>query len=51
MFHTNRGPVKFNVWDTAGQEKFDEMKVGYYMQAQCAVLMFDVISSYVQEYA
>ena len=51
VFHTNRGPVKFNVWDTAGQEKFGEMKVGYYMQAQCAVLMFDVISSYVQEYA
>jgi len=20
-FHTNRGPIKFNVWDTAGQEK------------------------------
>ena len=19
-FHTNRGPIKFNVWDTAGQE-------------------------------
>ena len=21
LFHTNRGPIKFNVWDTAGQEK------------------------------
>ena len=20
LFHTNRGPIKFNVWDTAGQE-------------------------------
>lgn len=20
IFHTNRGPIKFNVWDTAGQE-------------------------------
>lgn len=20
VFHTNRGPIKFNVWDTAGQE-------------------------------
>jgi small GTP-binding protein len=20
QFHTNRGPIKFNVWDTAGQE-------------------------------
>ena len=51
VLHTNRGPVKFKVWDTAGQEKFGEMKVGYYIQAQCAVIMFDVISSYVQEYA
>lgn len=22
VFHTNRGPIKFNMWDTAGQEKF-----------------------------
>ena len=21
-FHTNRGPIKFSVWGTAGQEKF-----------------------------
>merc|ERR1712156_1197893 len=21
VFHTNRGPIRFNVWDTAGQEK------------------------------
>ncbi|CAN0039414.1 unnamed protein product, partial [Rangifer tarandus platyrhynchus] len=24
VFHTNRGPIKFNVWDTAGQEKFEK---------------------------
>ena len=23
LFHTNRGPIKFNVWDTAGQEVRD----------------------------
>ena len=23
LFHTNRGPLKFNVWDTAGQEVSD----------------------------
>ena len=51
VFHTNRGPIKFNVWDTAGQEKFGELRVGYYIQAQCAIIMLDVTSSYVQEYA
>ncbi|KAK2118033.1 hypothetical protein P7K49_004920, partial [Saguinus oedipus] len=40
VFHTNRGPIKFNVWDTAGQEKFDGLRDGYYIQAQCAI-MFD----------
>lgn len=32
MFHTNRGPIKFNVWDTAGQEKFGGLRDGYYIQ-------------------
>ncbi|XP_041087983.1 GTP-binding nuclear protein Ran isoform X2 [Polyodon spathula] len=44
LFHTNRGAVKFNVWDTAGQEKFGGLRDGYYIQAQCAVIMFDVTS-------
>merc|ERR1712085_121122 len=26
LFHTNRGPIKFNVWDTAGQEKFGGLR-------------------------
>ena len=43
MFHTNRGPSKFNVWGTAGQEKFGGLRDGYYIQAQCAS-MFDVTS-------
>nr|XP_054102928.1 GTP-binding nuclear protein Ran-like [Callithrix jacchus] len=43
VFHTNRGPIKFNVWDMAGQEKFDGLRDGYYIQAQCAI-MFDVTS-------
>mmetsp|Transcript_2120 Transcript_2120/g.2882 ORF Transcript_2120/g.2882 Transcript_2120/m.2882 type:complete len:218 (+) Transcript_2120:95-748(+) len=43
-FHTNRGPVKFNVWDTAGQEKFGGLRDGYYIQGQCAIIMFDVTS-------
>merc|ERR1712061_377799 len=43
-FHTNRGVIRFNVWDTAGQEKFGGLRDGYYIQGQCAVIMFDVTS-------
>lgn len=41
-FNTNYGPICFNVWDTAGQEKFGGLRDGYYIQGQCAILMFDV---------
>ena len=34
IFHTNRGPIKFNVWDTAGQEKFGGLRDGYYIQGK-----------------
>lgn len=43
-FTTNRGLLKFNVWDTAGQEKFGGLRDGYYIQGQCAIIMFDVTS-------
>jgi len=29
LFHTNHGPIKFNVWDTAGQEKLSGLRDGY----------------------
>jgi len=41
-FHTNRGVLKFNCWDTAGQEKFGGLRDGYYIKGQCAIIMFDV---------
>jgi GTP-binding nuclear protein Ran len=44
QFFTNRGPIKFNVWDTAGQEKFGGLRDGYYIQGHCAIIMFDVTS-------
>ncbi|XP_037843985.1 GTP-binding nuclear protein Ran-like [Chlorocebus sabaeus] len=44
VFHTNRGPIKFHVWDTAGQDKFGGLRDGYYNQAQRAITMFDVTS-------
>ena len=43
-FHTNRGPICFNVWDTAGQEKLGGLRDGYYINGDCAVIMFDVTS-------
>ncbi len=59
-FQTNRGLIIYNVWDTAGQEKFGGMKTktffsinswtflglrdGYYIGGQCGIIMFDVTS-------
>ncbi|KAG0151960.1 hypothetical protein CROQUDRAFT_36153 [Cronartium quercuum f. sp. fusiforme G11] len=43
-FHTNHGMICFNVWDTAGQEKFGGLRDGYYIQGQCGIIMFDVTS-------
>eukprot|EP00002_Diphylleia_rotans_P001437 TRINITY_DN107_c0_g6_i1.p1 TRINITY_DN107_c0_g6~~TRINITY_DN107_c0_g6_i1.p1 ORF type:complete len:213 (+),score=44.11 TRINITY_DN107_c0_g6_i1:92-730(+) len=43
-FFTNRGPLAFNVWDTAGQEKFGGLRDGYYIGGQAAIIMFDVTS-------
>ena len=28
-FYTNHGPIRFNVWDTAGQEKLSGLRDGY----------------------
>jgi Ras family len=44
QFHTNFGAICFNVWDTAGQEKFGGLRDGYYIQGQCGIIMFDVTS-------
>ncbi|KAJ1658505.1 GTP-binding nuclear protein gsp1/Ran [Dispira simplex] len=43
-FQTSHGPICFNTWDTAGQEKFGGLRDGYYIQGQCAIIMFDVTS-------
>ena len=43
-FHTNCGPIRFDCWDTAGQEKFGGLRDGYYIHGQCAIIMFDVTS-------
>jgi len=41
-FFTTLGPVIFNCWDTAGQEKFGGLRDGYYIGGQAAIIMFDV---------
>lgn len=43
-FHTNFGEIKFDVWDTAGQEKLGGLRDGYYIDGQCGIIMFDVTS-------
>lgn len=44
MFHTNRGPIKYNVWDTAGQEKFGGLRDGYYIQGASRLHQTDLFS-------
>jgi len=43
-FSTNLGNIQFDVWDTAGQEKFGGLRDGYYINGQCGIIMFDVTS-------
>ena len=45
IFETNRGPIRMNIWDTAGQEKLGgDLCNGFYVQAHGAVVLFDVTS-------
>lgn len=41
-FHTSAGEIIFNIWDTAGQEKFSGLGDCYYNDADAAIIMFDV---------
>ncbi len=41
-FHTNPGPVEFVMWDTVGQEKTGDLKQLYYIDSDCAIIMFDL---------
>jgi GTPase SAR1 family protein len=40
----NLGNIQFDVWDTAGQEKFGGLRDGYYINGLCGIIMFDVTS-------
>ena len=42
VFYTNRGPILFRVWDTAGQEKLGGLRDGYYIGSHSGIIMFDL---------
>lgn len=44
IFYTNYGPIRLNIWDTAGQEKLCPLREGYYIGANAAIIIFDVSS-------
>ncbi len=41
VFNTTSGPICLNIWDTAGTKKYGGLSDGYYLEAQCAIIMFD----------
>ena len=41
---TERGPITFNIWDTAGQEKYRSLAPMYFSGAYIAFLVFDITS-------
>ncbi|KAK5580953.1 hypothetical protein RB653_000980 [Dictyostelium firmibasis] len=43
-FPTTLGEISLEIWDVAGQERFGGIRDGYYIGAECAILMFDVSS-------
>ena len=43
-FVTTRGRLQFDVWDQAGQEKFAGQRDGNFIQGDCGIIMFDVMS-------
>ncbi len=43
-FYTTKGPIRFIIWDTAGQEKLGNLRECYYIDAHCAIIMFDLTS-------
>jgi len=36
--------IQYNIWDTAGQEKFGGLRDGYYLDADLAIIMYDMTS-------
>ncbi len=47
-FNTNYGMYKFNVWDTAGNEKNGGLRDGYYLQSDCCIVFYTKNSDHLQ---
>ena len=43
-FNTTDKNMLFDIWDTAGQEKYSGVRDDYYKNAHAAIIMFDVTS-------
>ena len=41
----NQGRMKLNLWDTAGQEKFDALTKMYFKGAEAALIVYDVTNA------
>ena len=41
-FNTSRGPIKFNVWDTGGQDRYCLLRDCYFIQATAAIIFTSV---------
>eukprot|EP01084_Bolivina_argentea_P237897 399709_1 len=42
---SGRRQIKFDIWDTAGQEKYRSMTPLYYRGAFCAIVVYDITDS------
>lgn len=49
VFHTTRGVIRFNVWDTAGQEKFGGLRDGYYIQVNKYKLLVFISKTFIKQ--
>lgn len=41
---TENGHIRFNIWDTAGQEKYRSLASLYYRGVDCAIIVYDITS-------
>lgn len=41
LFGTSKGKIAFDVWDVAGENQYAGLGDGYFINANCAIVMFD----------
>lgn len=42
--HVKGQHIRFNIWDTAGQEKYRSLASLYYRGVDCAIIVYDITS-------